>query len=342
MNKFSKIILDCYKGQIPTQFSEMNKEAREEAIRTELLNAIGLERFEKKALRKALRRPEVQVQMFEIIEELVNENFKTNSDLMNSFYQTYCDIKNLSEGDENLFYVEGKHSLIVSEYSGSHMTARRQRFQSGQSFKLEMRNFIIATYVYLEQLLAGRQTLEKFVLALNEAVAKKNEEMIAEAFQAGLSATPAAYQVTGSFNEDNILTMLEKLEAVNGAKPRLIGTATAIRKLQGVVDVKYSDDMKDVRNSNFTLPVWNGYSCDVIPNAIKNGTIDQLVLDSTKVYAICSNEKICKVVYEGDSMVKENSSEEFQNADLTLDYVCAYKANACVAFNQLIGLVDLA
>lgn len=341
MNKLSKIILDCYKGQVPTQFASMDKDTREEAVRQELFNIIGIEKYDKKSLRRAMRKPDVQVAMFEIIEEIVNENFKTNSDILTPFMKQFCDIRNLANDDRNLFYVEGKHKLVVSEYSGSHMTVRRQRFQSGQSFSLEMRNFIIGTYVYLEQLLSGRQTIEKFVLALQDAVAKKNEEMIVTAFEAGLSATPSAYHVTGSYNENNILTMLEKLEPVNGAKPKLYGTASAIRRLQGVVDIAYSDKMKDQRNENFILPVWNGYECGVIPNAIKEGTIDELVLDNKKIYAICSTEPICKVVYEGDSVVKENSAEEFQNADLTLDYTLAYKANACVAFDGIIGLIEI-
>ena len=47
MNKISTILLDCYNGNIPAQFSAMSKEAREEAVRKELLNVMGLEKFEK-------------------------------------------------------------------------------------------------------------------------------------------------------------------------------------------------------------------------------------------------------------------------------------------------------
>lgn len=340
MNNLSKIILDCYRGQVPTQFSAMDKEARENAIRQELLNVMGLEKFEKKAFRKAIRRPDVKVAVFEIIEEVVDENFKTDSEVLGKFAELFCEVKNLSEGDENLFYVEGNHDLIVSEYSGSHMNVRRQRYQSGQSFSLEMRNFIIGVFVYLEQLLAGRQDLATFVNSLNEAVAKKVRTMVVTAFESGLSNVPSAYKVTGSYNEANILTMLEKLEALNGVKPRLVSTASGIRKLQGVVDIKYSEKMKDQRNEQFILPVWNGYECIALDNAIKEGTIDELVLDG-KIYAVCGDNKIVKVVFEGESKVKENSSDEYQNADLSIDYTLAYKANACVAYKGIIGTITI-
>lgn len=346
MNKLARIILDCSKGQIPTAYASMDKDAREDAVRQELLNIMGLEKFEKRAFRKAIRKPEVKVATFEIIEEIVNENFKTDSNTLSRFAQLFCDIRNLALGDENLFYVEGKHSLVVSEYSGSHMTVRKQRFQSGQSFSLEMRNFIIGVFVYVEQLLAGRQDLATFVMALNEAVAKKVDAMIVTAFEAGLTNIPTAYKVNGSYNEANILAMLEKLEAVNGqVKPRLVGTSSGLRKLQGIENLatagRLSEKMKDQLNEQFFMPVWNGYECVELANTIKEGTIDELVLDSNKIYAVCGDQKICQVVFEGDSMVKENSGDEFYNADMTIDYTLAYKANASVAYSGVVGQIEL-
>ena len=70
MNKLARIILDCSKGQIPTAYASMDKDAREDAVRQELLNIMGLEKFEKRAFRKAIRKPEVKVATFEIIEEI--------------------------------------------------------------------------------------------------------------------------------------------------------------------------------------------------------------------------------------------------------------------------------
>ena len=346
MNKIAKIILDCAKGNIPTAYSTMEKEAREDAIRQEILNVMGLENFERKAFRKALRRPEVRVALFEIIEEVVDENFKTDSQVMGRFAELFCEVKNLALGDTNIFFVEGKHDLVVSEFSGSHMTVRRQRFQSGQSFSLEMRNFIIGVFVYVEQLLAGREDIAKFVDALNEAVAKKIQAMILTAFEAGLTNLPTAYHVSGVYNEENILTMLEKLQAVNGGeKPRLIGSQTALRKLQGIENLatagRLSEKMKDQANEGLVLPVWNSYECVVLDNAIKEGTIDELVLDTNKIYAVCGDEKIVKVVFEGESIIKDTSDDNFYNADETVEYVLRYKANACVAYSGLVGLVEL-
>ena len=226
------------------------------------------------------------------------------------------------------------------------MTVRRQRFSSGNSFSLEVRNFIIGVFTYVEQLLSGREDMAKFVNALNEAVAKKIQAMILTAFEAGLTNLPTAYHVSGVYNEGNILTMLEKLQAVNGGeKPRLIGSQTALRKLQGIENLanagRLSEKMKDQVNEGLILPVWNSYECVALDNAIKEGTIDELVLDTNKIYAVCGDEKIVKVVFEGESQVKENSDDNFYNADETIDYTLRFKANACVAYSGLVGLIEL-
>lgn len=343
MNNMAKIIIDCYKGQIPAQYSQVSKEEREEAIRSELLKVMGLEKFEKKSFRKALRAN--QVAIFEVIEEIVASNFVTGSTIMSDFANRFCEIKNLALGDENLFYVEGQNDLIVSEYAGSHMTARRQRFQSGQSFKLEMRNFIISVYTYLEQVLAGRIDFATFVAKLYEAVDKKNGEMIVDAFNAGLSSLPATYKVTGSYNANNILTMLQHLEAANGVKPVLTGTTAALRKLQGIQELstggRLSDDMKKQINEQFFMPVWESYECVAVANAHKSGSVSEFVIPNDKVYAVAGDTKLVKIVFEGDAIVKENNTD-FDNADLSLEYTLAYKANAVVAYSGLAGIIELA
>ena len=99
--------------------------------------------------------------------------------------------------------------------------------------------------------------------------------------------------------------------------------------------------MKDQANEGLVLPVWNSYECVVLDNAIKEGTIDELVLDTNKIYAVCGSEKIVKVVFEGESVIKDTSDDDFYYADESVEYVLRYKANSCVAYSGLVGLVEL-
>ena len=341
MNKIAKVIIDCKNNRIPAQFSAMSTADRDEAIRKELLGALGLgEVFEKKAFINALRNPVTNRAMFEIIEEIVADNFKTNPEALGKLGEMFCDIKNISLGDTNSFYIPAKGKITISEYSGSHMSVRRQRVAGGASISPSMRSFIAGVYVYVEMLLSGRETLEKFVTMLDESVARKIKTLITETFNSAVNNVPTTFKVTGAYDEDAILEMLAKLEAVNeNGKPVLFGTPMAIRKLQGSVDItKQSDNMKNEAYVNFTMPVWNGYQCVELEQSVDDNL--DFVLDN-KIYAICGNGKFIKVVYEGLPMIKENSNDMFANADLTVDYIMSFKMGCAVAYDSMIGIAEI-
>jgi hypothetical protein len=152
---------------------------------------------------------------------------------------------------------------------------------------------------------------------------------------------PSAFKFSGTYDEDAILTLLAHLEASNGEKPVLVGTKTAIRKLQGVIDTNYSDGMKDAINNNGVLPVWKGYNCMEIAQGHKVGTLD-FTMPIDKVWAVCGNDtKVVQLLLEGDTEVKE-ISDGTQNADRSLETAVTFKAGCAVIYNKMIGEISLA
>jgi len=338
MNDLVKIIYDTYKGDIPSKYSSVSNSEREEAIRVELLKALGLEEFEKKAFRKAWR--ENKNKVYAIIEEVANQIMIDGEYQKNAFFNQFVEVRNLSLGDKPEFYVEGRNELIVSEFSGSHFDLRRQRVDVGQSFTPSMKDFGIKVYEFYERVLSGRASIDKLVSLIAEAIDKKLAEIAQATFTVAMEKLPTTFRVAGTYDEDELLTMLAHLEATNGEKPILVGVATAIRKLQGVVDVKYSDKMKDQRNEEFILPVWNGYTCMEVAQGHKIGTFD-FTMPINKIYAICGNNtKVVQMILEGDTEVKE-ISDGTDNADRTLETAVTFKAGCSVAYNKMIGTIEL-
>lgn len=338
MNDLVKIIYDTYRGDIPTKYASVSKSERDEAIRVELLNALGIEKFEKKAFRKAWR--ENKNKVYAIIEEVANQIMIDGDYQKNAFFNQFVEVRNLALGDKPEFYVEGVNELIVSEFSGSHFDLRRQRVDVGQSFTPSMRDFGIKVFEYYERVASGRASIENLVSLIVGSIDKKLADLSQATFAVAMDKLPTIFKVTGTYNEDNILTMLAHLEATNGAKPTLIGTATAIRKLQGVVDVKFSDKMKDQRNENYILPVWNGYTCMEIAQGHRLGTLD-FTMPANKVYAICGNDtKVVKLLLEGDTEVKE-ISDGTENADRSLETAVTFKAGCSVCYNKMLGSIEL-
>lgn len=338
MNDLVKIIYDTYKGEIPTKYSSISKTERDEAIRLELLNALGIEKFDKKSFRKAWR--ENKNKVYAIIEEVANQIMIDGEYQKSAFFNQFVEVRNLALGDKPEFYVEGKNELIVSEFSGSHFDLRRSRLDVGQSFTPSMKDFGVKVYEYYERVASGRASIDKLVSLIANAIDKKLAEISQATFTVAMEKLPTTFTVSGSYNEDNILTMLAHLEATNGEKPILVGTATAIRKLQGVVDVKYSDKMKDQRNEEFILPIWNGYTCMEVAQGHKIGTFE-FNMPVNKIYAICGNDtKVVQLLLEGDTEVKE-ISDGTDNADRSLETAVTFKAGCSVAYNKMIGSIEL-
>lgn len=339
MNGIAKIIYDTYKGNIPTKFASVSKSERDEAIRKEIFEALGIEKFERKAFRKAWR--ENKNKVYAIIEEVANQVMIDGEYQKSAFFNQFVEIKNYALGDTGEFYVEGKNELIVQEFSGSHFDLRRQRIDAGQSFRVGMKDYGIKVYEYFERILSGRASIEELVVLLYEAIEKKLAEMAEATFMSAMTKLPTPFKVGGSYDEDAILEMLAHLEAINGEKPVLVGTKMALRKLQGIVGGEWSDAMKQNRNDALILPVWNSYSCMEIAQGHKVGTFE-FSMDNNKVYAISgSNTKIVKMVLEGDTEVKE-ISDGTDNADRSLETAVTFKAGVAVAYNKMIGEISLA
>ena len=68
MKDLAKVILGHVNGNIPTEYAEVSKADREEAIRKAFLKQLGLETYSAKEFKKAFRRNEVAV--FELIETI--------------------------------------------------------------------------------------------------------------------------------------------------------------------------------------------------------------------------------------------------------------------------------
>lgn len=336
MNDISAIIYESYKGDIPARFSEMSKKEREDKVRQLIFKELGIEKYEPKTFRRAMR--EKSAKVYNIIEEVVDQSLADGEFAKDSFFNTFVEVRNLALGDKNEFYVEGKNQLKVSEFSGSHYDLIRRRIDVGHSFSVEVKDFGIRVFEEFDRVASGRADLASLVVLANEAINKKLNELAQSTFVSALNNLPTVNKVTGSYNEKNILKMLAHIEAENGVKPQLVGPALAIRQLQGVTD-EQSGSMKDAINNNLILPKWKGYDCVELKQGHKMGTFD-FTMEENKIYAVSPDTKLVKLVLEGETTVKDVADYQ-ENADKTIENALAFKAGCAVAYGGLVGLIEL-
>lgn len=339
MNKVAQLIYDNYRGNIPTEYTSVSKEARNEAIKKEFFKVLGIEEYTtKKEFRRAWKAHKNEA--YAIIEDVCDQVMLNGDYQKNTFFNQFVEVKNNVLGDKNEFYVEGENKLEFVEFSGSHFNLRRQRIDVGSSFSTEIRDFGVKVYEYFERVACGRCDFAKLVGLIADAMNDKLSEISQATFATAITNLPATFKVTGSYSENDILTMLAHVEASNGVKPVLVGTSVALSKLQGKAIIPISDKMADQKNELGYLPVWNGYACMEIAQGHKIGTFT-FTMDNTKVYALTGGDKLVKLYLEGDTEVIE-VSDGSTNADRSVEQTVVFKGGCAVAYNKMIGEITVA
>ena len=337
-----KIIYDSAKNRVPMEYSEYSVAEREDAIRAKIFEVLEVEGYDSKTFRKAMRRHKIEV--FEIIEEVI-DNILANGDyLRNAFFTQFVEVRNLALGDENRFYIEGEKELEVAEFSGSHYDLKRQRFDVGSHFTVGMKDYGVKIFEYFDRIAAGRVDFGVIVAEIAKAIDKKMVDVAEATFVEAMNATPSAFKIAGvgsSTAVEDIIEVAQHVESANGQGVIFLGTKTAIRKLNGVIDINmYSSDMKDAMNNNGVIPVFQGYTCMELAQGHKLGTFD-FVFPNDKIYIISGVQKPVKIVLEGSTEVKE-ISDGTTNADGSVEHTVRYRMGASVAYGGVIGEIDLA
>ena len=137
-----------------------------------------------------------------------------------------------------------------------------------------------------------------------------------------------------------ILDQIEAVKAVTGKEVVLVGTRTAIQRLQSTVNYNmFSDAMKDERNNNGLLGVWEGYECLALSRVNKTGTRTSVFTDddNKKIFIMpVGGEKMIKRVNEGDVIYNE-AGMDGTTMDMTATVDIRYKEGIGIVINELFG-----
>ena len=145
--------------------------------------------------------------------------------------------------------------------------------------------------------------------------------------------------------KDSIIDQIEAVKAATGYDVILVGTRTAIQKLQNTVSYNmFSNDMKNERYQNGILGLWEGYTCVPLSRVNKVGTRESVFSaeDNKKIFILPVDPdfKPIKRVNEGDVIYTE-SGMDGSKKDMTADVDIRYKEGLGVVINQLFGEIKI-
>lgn len=336
---FSKLLVDTGRNAIEVY----SKEDANKKIREKFNAVLGLdEKSTRKEMRKAIRKN--QIEIFEIIEETV-ENLLVSGWAENEFFNEYCEIKNISIGDENEFYCPDESVLSVSDVSGNHHAIIRQRLGSGETFKVKESWYGIKIYEEFEIFMAGRCDWAAFINKIYEAIDQKMNILLYDAFMGAGDKLPSndQFNKTGNLDEatkEVFFNLLTDVGMATGSDVIVMGTKTALRKLNAFADVEWATDemKKDRQDLGHLGTLEGGYKLVEIPQRFAKGDTANTLVDNTKLFIMpVADNRFIKVVNGGEAIVRE-ITDGGRNMDMTYEYEVLYKMGVAVIIGLLFGV----
>jgi len=321
-NEIVRLGVDTYKNRVVGNFS---KNESLEALRQAFIDLNG---GSTKLDYKALRRNGAE--MFEIIEEILEKTVLEGlSD--DNFFTNFVEYRNIALGDQNSFYVPDNTMLVVSEIADGTTSIRRQRLDVGTNVSITTSWKGIKIYEHLSRLLSGRVDFNQLIDALERAFKQKINDDTYTAFTGAFTSLPFGFSVSGSFDEDSLLTLCEHIEAATGQTPVISGTRAALRKVNTAVVANSAKE--DVYAMGY-YGQFNGIPMVRIKQVHTVGTYT-FKLSENDLYVTAGDAKPVKFVTEGEARIL--SGDAMSNVDLTQDYFFANKYGTGVVITDLFG-----
>jgi hypothetical protein len=330
MNDILEMAKNYIQGNVSGEFSTAQTS---EALRQALIKLNG--DSTKLNPKTFIRGTELFSTVESIIEVATDEGLKDDDTLFNKLVE----YKNIAEGDVNEFYTDGDVYFVVADAAKGIKGVRRQRLDNSQTVVVNTSSKTVRVYEALSRLLAGRIDFNKFI----DSVVKGFKQKVLADAQAAIDSITAStvgmkadLVVNGTYDEDKLLELIEKVEAATGKKAVIYGTKTALRKITTAV---VSDQAKeDIYNMGYYGKI-AGTDLIALRQSFKPGT-RQFNLSNNKIYIIAGDEKPVKVVNEGEGWLSDKEATE--NNDLTKEYAYSQSFGTGVLVSQDIALYTFA
>lgn len=337
-NELSKICVDYVRDpQSVLQFSE-NKNF-DDTLRGHFFEILGV-KDSNEITKKFLKRTHNKELLFEILTEVITENF-LKSVWEDEFFSRFVEYKNIALGDTNEFYIEDNTILTVSEHSGTHWNIRRQKYEGGTKFPIKVKKYSIGVYADFYAFLTGRVSFQKLIDKTAQALRLKVYEEIAASFASGAAQLPAPFVATGTYSEQDLIEVYDHVQAANGTRPVIVGTKSALAKVTAGMGVEwYSSDMKNERNNTGRIGTYLGMELVELPVAHKANSFDFAYDNNQLLILPNSDDKFVKFVYEGDEEIKQTENQR-ENNDMSFEYLYLTRFGTATVFSSMFGIYNM-
>ena len=325
---FKKLTYDLNHGNDIYEYDEdgnqrkISKHEANKAIRKILMEVCELTEEDLKSNKRRERALVLHaVEVYELIESDID--FKVNTAFKESeWFNDFVDMRNVALGDEEEFWSREKVMLAVAEISGDHHDLTLQYLNEGTAHKIHTKKYGVKVGKDIDLILLGRVDFTELTDKIAEAFVYKVQELCYTGVYGAAAKLPNNTQFvkTGALSastKEAFDTLIEDVGTANEAEVVIMGTKTALKKLNALTDVDWrSDSQKESIANSGRLGSYEGTELIEIPQRFAFNDVTKKLIDNNRLLIFAKGMgKFVWFTDKGETQIYESGQQKGDHAD---------------------------
>lgn len=312
-DEVKNLMFDLYNGELS---EGMTKKEAEEQLRTMARSIFGLEQGASKRDRERAYRDHGR-EFFDIIEEVVDWTVTTGLK-ENEWFNALVNYRNLSEGDENLFYQDHEEVILsIAKMGKRHHDTMLQRLPQGKTYSVETDLYGAAVGADIDRFMLGQEDWTKLIDAITKAFTVMIQDLILVEVMNAYKKLPVqtGFVDSGAIsaaNKTKIDEMLERVSVANdNADVVIFGTYSDLQKFDNLININWiAASQKESVAAMGRLGNYGKYNFVEIPNRFVRNSVSKYVYnqtdDTSKLFFFAvGDDKLVDMVDQGETLINE-------------------------------------
>lgn len=272
------------------------------------------------------------------IDQIVDTGFHTNE-----FFNDFVDRRVVSRGDALEFIVHHNRILSVTKAGMSHHDFSLQTLGQNERFSVAMDRYVAAVGEDLNLYLLGRSSWASYISAIAIAFEVTMQQQCYAAMLNAAKKLPVqnGFVATGSLSastKDKFDEVVENVAAANDSDAIIMGTKSALRKLNALSEVEWrSASLKDDVSRTGRMGDYEGTTLIELPQRFANNDVTKKLVDPKKLWIIPADksDKFIKMVDSGETMI--DSIMDGGEANGRIDDIMKYEVQRDFGVDVVLG-----
>lgn len=260
--------------------------------------------------------------LFNLVQVSVDSIIPT---IISSDYDRFTEVRNVALGEKPVFTVSDTSFFKVATVADGVMSVRAQRLDEGQ-LTVPTKTKAIHIAEDMNRLLAGKIDWATMMTRLAMSFVNDIRKDVYNAIKATYATVPTNFKANGSFDVTKFNTLVQTISAYTFGSPvNVFGSKLALGNvLNNVGYTAYpglvsQDQMNEFNKKGYLANFMGTDLIELNQSADVNSTDYSLAIDNNYLFFLPTMaEKIVKLVYEGNTIMKENMQGTI--GDNTINY----------------------